>query len=181
MDRRIIRSRKMILAAYEKLLAVKAPSKITVEEILDEANVGRSTFYAHFDTKDALMSEMLVDIFKHTMNVENAESGHDFQGKVGVSEQMTHILYHLQDQKERLAPLFDGKNADMFWSALKSQLEPIVQSSLDHWRTKRNSQVPDALLVAHVASTYIEVARWWFAENADASPQWIENIFEDLV
>ena len=56
-DRRVQRTKTSLRAALIGLAREKPYDSIAVKEILDRANVGRSTFYAHFrDKKDLLES-----------------------------------------------------------------------------------------------------------------------------
>ena len=54
-DRRIQRTRQLLEDALIALILEKGYDKITVQNIVDQANVGRSTFYSHFLDKDDLM------------------------------------------------------------------------------------------------------------------------------
>ncbi len=56
MDRRQRKSRERIFHAFIELLAKKHFNQITVGEIIERADVGRATFYAHFETKDFSLS-----------------------------------------------------------------------------------------------------------------------------
>ena len=58
-DRRVARSREMLHQALLSLIIEKDYEAITVEDICERANVGRSTFYAHFTSKDDLKPEAL--------------------------------------------------------------------------------------------------------------------------
>lgn len=55
-DRRVRRTRKLLHSAFLELVIEKGYDKITIQDILDRADVGRSTFYVHFRDKEALLT-----------------------------------------------------------------------------------------------------------------------------
>src|SRR3990172_8985094 len=58
-DRRVQKTRKLLQDALIELVAEKGYETVTIQELLDRANVGRSTFYAHFQDKDQLLHSIL--------------------------------------------------------------------------------------------------------------------------
>lgn len=116
MDRRQQKTRKAIFDALSRLLEKKRFELITVQEIIDEANIGRSTFYAHFETKDDLLKEMCTDIFHHIFNdqlPQETEQGFSM-GKANLELKLGHILYHLREGKRNLKGILGGESGDVF-------------------------------------------------------------------
>ena len=56
-DRRSHRTRQALGEALTGLMFEKPYAKITVQDISQRADVGRSTFYAHSDGKDSLLAD----------------------------------------------------------------------------------------------------------------------------
>jgi AcrR family transcriptional regulator len=54
-DRRVERTQQLLREALLSLIREKGFEGLTVQEIIDRANVGRATFYAHFENKDDLL------------------------------------------------------------------------------------------------------------------------------
>ena len=139
MDRRQKKSRKAILGAFRKLLGQKSYAHITVKEIIDEADVGRSTFYAHFPTKDDLLFALSEEIFSHVFSHSlTKESTHDFRNSQNVSSYITHILYHVRENFPR--ELLKNESGEIFYRYFIIRFEdsacPIEVKSSDNTRSK---------------------------------------------
>lgn len=52
LDRRVVRSRRLIIDAFERLLLKESLEDITVSAIAREADIDRKTFYQHFGSID---------------------------------------------------------------------------------------------------------------------------------
>src|SRR3954467_12831022 len=77
-DRRSRRTRHMLEDALVDLMLEKRYDTITVQEIIDRANVGRSTFYAHYLDKEDLLQTETADLVARL-------AGHMDQGTAGTS------------------------------------------------------------------------------------------------
>ena len=61
-DRRVGKTRKALKEALTDLILEKGYESVTVQDVIDRADVGRSTFYAHFVDKDDLLMAILADL-----------------------------------------------------------------------------------------------------------------------
>ena len=84
-DRRITKTRKAIYQAFLHLLNQKDYEAITVQEIIDLADVGRSTFYSHYESKELLLDELCQKLFHHLFERAEHLSPQDY---------LAHIFQH---------------------------------------------------------------------------------------
>ena len=98
MDRRQQKTRAAIFSAFGKLLSKRNYNKITVQELIDEANIGRSTFYAHFETKDDLLKALCEELFGHIIDSAlDCTHTHGLYSNASAPESIfCHLLQHLQ-------------------------------------------------------------------------------------
>ena len=79
MDRRQRKTREAIFKAFTELLSKKIFDQITVGEIIESADIGRATFYSHFETKDFLLKELCEELFCHIFDsANNQEEKHKY-------------------------------------------------------------------------------------------------------
>ena len=179
MDRRQQKTRTAILNAFENLLAQKNYNKITVREIIDAANVGRTTFYDHFETKDALLGELCANLFEHVFSTRpDLETGHDFslsQGNMRVI--IVHMLYHLKDNGSSISRLLVGESSEIFLLYFKRYLdETILQYTLPKM-VCTNSDVPKDFLKNHISGSFVNMVQWWIRRGMKESPEELASYF----
>ena len=172
MDRRQRKSRQAIFRAFTELLKEENYSKITVQQIIDLADVGRTTFYSHFETKDDLLESFCSEIFEHVFSDElDKEKTHDFSGEHDTKARVTHILYHLQEHIAYLPGILSGDSDAVFMEYFKEQLSELFKKSVSESET-----VPYDYMLNHMVNNFAETIRWW-ARHSQYSPEQISAFF----
>ena len=179
MDRRQLKTRTAIFQAFNKLLEDKHFNNITVQEILDEANVGRSTFYSHFETKDELLKEMCTDIFDHIFSHElHSETSHDFSlSDHGLQEKITHLLYHLKDNKGNVLGVLSGESGELFMRYFKEYLAAMF----DQYPDCIKKDVPKGFALNHLVGSLAEAVKWWIGEKMEMPPEDVAAYYLNLI
>ena len=104
------RTRSAIREALTEMLALKPVGKITVQELIDRANICRTTFYAHYEDIYDLLSEVEDDILSE---IREGLEGLD-QAPIRVEEQYPAIeaVVEVYARHENLIRLLNGPNGD---------------------------------------------------------------------
>ena len=118
-DRRVARTEAAVIAAFERLLDERGYTRMTVQEILDAANVGRATFYAHFQGKEGVMEAFVANVIEHVAAPADAEPGHDFTGRGDMEAQVEHALRHVAEHGHAVRALLMGGGSQEFVGALR--------------------------------------------------------------
>ncbi len=168
MDRRQKKTREAIFRAFERLLERGNYDSITVQEIIDEADIGRSTFYAHFETRDALLQALCTDIFDHVFSPElTKEATHDFSASSpGLEPHLTHILYHLQEKRPMLQGLLAEETGGLFMKFFRQYLSEMFAGYLSAGSGSpaapcKPIACPEDFLLHHAVTAFAETVRWW--------------------
>lgn len=175
LDRRQKKTRAAIFTALQTLLEQKQYSSITVQEIIDEANIGRSTFYAHFETKDELLRAMCTDIFHHVFTEElPQEADHDYSaGSKSLELKLGHVLYHLRENRLNLKGLLASESGELFLSFLKDYLRELFARYLDEFHL----DVPEDYLLHHLTGSFSETVKWWVAQDMVPAPETVASYY----
>lgn len=183
MDRRQKKTRDLIFKAFIGLLSKKHYNQITVGEIIEHANVGRATFYAHFETKDFLLKNLCEELFGHIFDCTKTQPTHNkyiFDCNAP-SSVFLHLYQHLEKNDNNILRLLSCPNNELFLKYFKDCLISLIESQLNIFDDKRNKEIPLNLWINHIAVTFVETIRWWLDNGTKQSPQTMTNYFLALV
>lgn len=180
-DRRIRRTRSLLHQALTSLVREKDYDAISVRDILERANVGRSTFYLHFANKD----ELLVDGIR---NMLDAIPVREVPASMPCPERIVRFsrpfLEHVRTNMEAAhAPTGTRGRAVLhahLTGILAGWIEKEVRRALPR-RPKAGIPVPPGLLAAHVASTFVLVLDGWVEQRSPPSAAEADGLFRALV
>lgn len=181
-DRRQQKTRTAIFNAMSTLLEQKSYSKVSVQEIIDEANIGRSTFYSHFDTKDDILKVMCEDIFGHVLSEElKEEQTHDFSNGTGeLGEILEHILFHLRDERTEVLRLLNSDSKDLFMGYVKQNLVDVFSEFVEK-SGYGSDDIPLLFRVNHLVSSFSEAIVWWAKNSMEYEPKVVANYYVKLI
>jgi AcrR family transcriptional regulator len=176
-DRRINRTRETLFQALSVLMLEKRYDDITVQDIIDRANVGRSTFYAHFQDKEDLSTSNLVHILDSLTGAmeQNSIDSHNFLPGAELFE-------HIREHYTMFKALTSGRGMDMFfekgqeyWS--KRMVERL-QSLLPEGQ---ESRIPIPILAQYIAGTFVTLLKWWVDNKMPYTSEYMAEIVKQLL
>lgn len=187
-DRRSQRTRRLLTAALVELMFEKRFDAISVQDILDRADIGRSTFYGHFSSKEALLYSSLGDML-HGLELHMAEGGEaqgagDPQGGTIVLLPSLGLFRHVKQHQRLYRALFSSSSLEPMTQNLQQQLAQIVARNLNGYSpvpAGRSPSVPLSILADFVAGAFLTLMRGWLEGNDAYTPEQIDAMFQQMV
>lgn len=174
-DRRSQRTYHLVSTAMMALLLEKRYDAITVQDILDRADIGRSTFYTHFyDKEDVLVSvtEQMLDLFSQRM--QQAQKGN---GIVPGLE----LFQHVQQVHEHFQVLLKGQSGEVLLKTAQALLSKNIEQKLaSALSEKRSASVPLAVVSQYLAGAFLNLLKWWLEAEMPYSPERMDEMFQQL-
>ncbi len=178
MDRRQRKTRQAIFDAFIFLLSKKNFNDITVGEILEIADIGRATFYAHFETKDFLLKALCSELFDHIFSDKNAKDSQFNMFSCDINDFVfLHLFKHIKKNDNNICKLLTCKNNELFLEYFKNGVRQLVISHLSEFEKRKPEIVPEEFWINYITATFIETLRWWLNNKMQQSPELITEYF----
>jgi AcrR family transcriptional regulator len=174
-DRRSQRTYHLVSSAMMELLSEKPYEAITVQDILDRANIGRSTFYAHYydkeDVLESITGQMLV-LFSQGM--QQTEDRPELLPGL-------ELFRHAKQMQKQLQVLLKGQSGEVLLKTTQALLSKNIEQNLaTGLPEKRSSSVPLEVVSQYIAGAFLNLLKWWLEAEMPYSPERMDEMFKQL-
>jgi AcrR family transcriptional regulator len=175
-DRRIQRSQQTLIEALLMLMENNHYDQISVQDIVQQANVGRSTFYAHFQNKDDLVmwgfQYILAKTAQHLQITEGKRLSFD----------VTLLFKHAAGHYELYKTLIWGSGFELLIKEGQRKFcETIQQRLLDLEGLEKHFHIPIPILAQMFSGSLLVLLKWWLDEKMPFTAQEMNNMFQKTI
>ncbi len=176
-DRRVGKTRRALKGALTDLILDKGYEAVTVQNIIDRADVGRSTFYAHFLDKDDLLMAIFSDL---EIPAPDATAWRPEDPAFGWTLE---LFRHFGAGKRVFRAVAGSQSGALARRETTKWLESLARSELSRLRIPPKLEpMKLEIVVSFLVGTFIGFMDWWVREeNEQLSPEVVDRAFRSLV
>lgn len=177
-DRRVLRTQQTLRTALLSLIRERGFEGLSVQDIIDRANVGRATFYAHFDNKEDLLASGFEDL-RSALRKRQAEArshGKSIEDRVfGFSYE---LFVHVSEHRDVFRNMVGKHSGSMVQQLLHRIVVDLVRDDIKSFQGKRETDaVPMEALVQYLAGGLFGLLMWWLESRPRMDPEQVNSIF----
>lgn len=178
MDRRAARTRAALGRALVSLVRSKGYEAATVAEVCARADVGRSTFYAHYAGKDDLKRRAMAAHLREVIaRGGGSADGAQLGDPLGSS---LLLLVHARDHLDLRRALAGGSGERIAVEMLGQVVREHVRAALAGAAAGRDGDAPPEAAAAFVTGAWLALHVWWLDAGAPLTPRAVDAMFRKL-
>jgi len=176
-DRRISKTRRALKEALTDLILEKGYEEVTVQDVIDRADVGRSTFYAHFIDKDDLLMAILADLDVPGPDTSSWKANDPAFGWT------LELFRHFGSGRRLFNAVASSQSGALARRETTRRLETLARAELSRLKAARRLDgFRLEMLVRFLVGTFIGFMDWWLrAENEHLPAEQVDHAFRSLV
>lgn len=176
LDARTQRTHQALSAALVALMLDRDFAEITVQDVLDRAGVGRSTFYAHFRSKhDLLFSDA-----ERFIGMLEAHFARTSPGSTRVAP-LAELAAHVGAYSAFASAIERSGHADAMWDLCVGHFARIIEGRLAVLAPARaDDALPREVGARVLAAAAISLLQWWMSRQAPITPEELDGRFHQM-
>lgn len=176
-DRRVQRTRELLKNALMQLIDEKGYDAVTIQDVVDRANVGRTTFYSHYQSKDDLLLDHYADFASHL--IESPLSYDDLMDDDPPVE-LIRLLQNLNEGESIYTTITRGKDAEFIIRGVYLQMARNLTTSLQAAFPDAQPVYPLDLLVNYIVRSQHALMDWWLTGRSDHSADDVARLLHHM-
>ena len=175
MDKRVQKTQQALRSALLELMIERGYERLSVQQILDRAGVGRATFYLHYSNKEDLLRKSLDQLREHLIREWQAASKGKTQSKPPLGFSLA--FFRHVDSHRRLYRAVVGRESGVIVDRqMRRLLADLVKEALAQGSRERNG-IRTEMAAQYVAGALMSIVTWWLDRNVKISPEEINSVF----
>ena len=177
-DRRSERTRQLLNTALIELMLEQRYDEITVQDIIDRANIGRSTFYAHYLDKE----DLLVSGFTQVLDTLSQHPQQHDEGENPALPSLARFFQHVQEHHQLYKALVHGGGIDRLFKKSHQHMRRNIEQHLAALIPAGQAPAAPLPLVAdYLSGAILSMLTWWLDNDMPYSPEHMDMLFQQLV
>ena len=177
-DRRVRRTRELLRSALITMILEKGYEHVTVQDIIDRADVGRSTFYAHFRDKEDLLVFGLEEL-RTAFQPEPQGDGGDVKRRT--ASPTLAVFEHFAAHREVWKAMAGKRGAEVFTRSFHRFLSELIGAQLAARAPEGETQVPLDAVVEFAVDALVGLGvHWWIENDLPYSPKQLDQLYRRL-
>lgn len=162
LDRRKVRTRRMLREALIQLILEKGYEAVTIQDITDRADLRRATFYLHYRDREELLLSALAETFDELVQqIEPLMKGDALGGKTQL-ETFLVTFKHVEENHDLYRIILGGQGAAPIARRIRDYLADHIQQGLSSLKPEG---VPLEVLANYIAGTELALITWWLEHH----------------
>ena len=170
-DRRVQRTRELLQQALIALLRERGYDAVTTQDIVDRANVGRTTFYLHYTSKDDLFLHCHEAILSQFPLSPQTQFSRDALESPEAPAGMMLAYRHLAEIRPLMAAILQGKDNAFILRRIRDRSAEELADYLRTTFTEADSTMPFDLLAQYLVGAQLSLIHWWLEKRLPQSPE----------
>jgi AcrR family transcriptional regulator len=179
-DRRVNRTTQLLQRAHIDLILSKGYGEMTVQDICDAANVGRSTFYAHFRGKDDLRRSGFKQLRRLLAERQASALASNPDGPGRSFAFGLALFSHAHEHIHLYRALMGTRGGEIGLNTIRAILRGLVCAELEAVATGPRSPMQTELVVQFVVGAYMAVLTWWLDTGAKLPPEEVDAMVRPI-
>lgn len=178
-ERRKRRTHKALKHAALDLVLEKGYDAVTIQDIVDRADYGRGTFYIHFDDKESIVWEIIMD----GLNEANQQGERRYQEGGYPPGYLGYLITfeHAQKNSDLYRLMMGSQGSSLLSHQVAQVLAGQIEQSIRAGEYMPKPDIPAEVMAQTIVGALVRLVFWWLEAPNDFAPRQMADMLWQII